>query len=181
MTMQKYACFLMMSLGIVYAGAEEVVNNGPLRNKVLHNLDGIIINKDAIHDIILLYQLLTKMINELDGIIEEELQGLDSHQELRRLKKEFEDSTLQFIHIARAVKKWMIQLIDEWALLHNRQDTLLTFWTNMPNNSNEHEFIKEKITNTSMLRAFLTDLRSFLGDLVQSCPKGYNAFVKKYT
>ena len=178
MTMQKYAYFLMISLGTVYASTPELSNDAPLKNNVLHKLDGMIINGKAINDIIYLYQLLTKMRDELKEIREQELQGLDAHQELRRLKKEFEDSTMQFLHTARAVKKFMLQLIDEWIELHDRHDTLLALWATMPNN-NEHEFIKERITNTSMLYDFLSDLRSFLGDLVKSCPKGYNSFTRK--
>ena len=177
MTMQKYAYFFMTMIGASSFATQEVTYSGPLKNKVLHNLDGIFIKEDAIEDIIRLYQWLTKKINELDIVMAEEIKGLDTHHELNRLKTEFEEKTLQFIHIARVVKAWMIKLIEEWAVLHNRQDTLLALWTTMPN-SNEHEFIKEQITNTTQLRAFLCDLRSFLGDLVQSCTKGYNAFLR---
>ena len=182
MIMHRHLSFLMAFsvLWIFNSNAMGTISadDAPLKNHVLQKLDGIIINATAINDIVYLYQMLTRMIKELDRVALEEEQGADTYQEFSRLLKEFEDSTLQFLHTARAVKKLMVQLIEEWAVLHDRPDTLLRAWTEMTTN-NEHEFIREQVTSTPILHIFLSDLRSFLGDLVRSCPKGYNACARK--
>lgn len=176
--------YLLLALGTLWAVPCTAVDtisaqDAPLKNHVLQKLDGIIINGSAINDIIYLYQLLSRLITELDRVAADEEQGIDTYREFNRLLQEFEDNTSQFLHTARAVKKLMVQLIDEWAEIHDRPDTLLRAWTSMTSN-NEHEFIRAQITSTPVLRTFLADLRSFLGDLVKSCPRGYNAFARKH-
>lgn len=79
-----------------------------------------------------------------------------------------------FLAHARGAKEPMFMLISESCTKRNRVNSLLFNWTK----SNEDEMVgfDKAVTSFALFDEFCSDLITFLGDLVQNCPKARAQF-----
>jgi hypothetical protein len=133
------------------------------------------------------YQLLKEQYQEDSLMLKKAVTTVDSayaaqKQELNtaldHAKQDFIKKTEIFVQQIRLFKELVVQLIDEWAQRRNRPDSFLKKWGSII--KDEHEYFFAHLTQCKDVDIFLSDLKTFLIDLVYSCPKGIQEFKEKY-
>ncbi len=97
--------------------------------------------------------------------------------ELKKAIATFLLSTEVFVAQIRLFKGLVCELIDLWCQHNNRPDSFLRQWTSME--ANENEELKKNMDTCAKLHVFLTDLNSFLLDLVESCPRAFKDYKER--
>lgn len=149
----------MIQKGIKNPQTKELVKKYTLSNQ-----------RYGLHDLALMEKQLNSGLNPL----QQEL--------LETIKDEFLGKTKVFIAQIRLLKKYVVELIDEWCERRNRADSFLLRWNSQT--SNEEEEFHIHVRSFVKLDQFLSDLRLFLTDLIHSCPKAWQDFLAnkdKYT
>jgi hypothetical protein len=85
--------------------------------------------------------------------------------------------TQPFIDQARGVKQVTLQFMEEWGEKHHKKDSLLLSW-GKEKEGKEFETFKSEVTTFAQFEDFCIDLISFLSDLIQSCPRGWQQFLE---
>jgi hypothetical protein len=179
-----------------------------LKNEVIHLLDGIkeAMDGPAIWDIELVRWHIRRMqvgkfnkksrqytgVYTLKGqqysiqdlaTMEAEAEKNNNAELLKKLDKiqdqavhEFIGYTEQFIEKTHDTKHLIIQLMNESCKLRNRVDSPILTWTET--NGDEEKIFRKTNKNLQEMNNFFTHLNDFLGDLVESCPKGKAQFKK---
>lgn len=115
-----------------------------------------------------------------DGKLKKELQirSEELNKCLKQAKDHFINSTLGFMKRIEGTKAFVVKLIEESCKKRNinPKDTILLEWANT--NGNEQMVLNEKIKNFKDLDKFLNQVFNFLGDLLKSCPKGFQQYKK---
>lgn len=101
--------------------------------------------------------------------IQKELQEL-----LIKAKYDIIEMLRPFIDQVLAMKILVLPIITEWIEKAHKPDTFLIKWTDC--DGNEEEIFRATIQTMSDLDIFCSDLRQFLGDLIDNCPKGKAQF-----
>jgi hypothetical protein len=90
-------------------------------------------------------------------------------------KADFIVQSNEFIESGRGAKNIMIILIQEYCQKRNHNDSPLLDWARTKEGQ-ESTMFEHHITNFGLYCYFLTDLATFLADLVHSCPKAEMQF-----
>jgi|SRR5579859_4986189 len=94
---------------------------------------------------------------------------------LALIRTDFLGKTEGFMKQIRLLKQIVCELLDEWCDRRERQDSFLREWGRME--SNEKEEFNSHINSFAKLHLFLLDLKSFLVDLIHSCPRAWQEFI----
>jgi len=81
-----------------------------------------------------------------------------------------------FIEQAHGVKAITLGFMKEWAEKHDRESSSLLDWAREKDGHEFDTFRRETNTFKKLYR-FCQDLVSFLSDLIQSCPRGWQQFL----
>ncbi|MBN1549146.1 hypothetical protein JW872_00635 [Candidatus Babeliales bacterium] len=95
---------------------------------------------------------------------------------LAEVKEDFIRKAGGFVQQIRLTKRFIVELIEEWASRRHRDDTLLLEWAKVADK--EIEAFREMATSNTILNEFLGDLRQFLTDMASSCPKAFQEFLE---
>lgn len=117
----------------------------------------------------------------LDDLVEMELEGMnrshpdweDFHRALTEMKDDFLEFTEPLLGEAKMTQEFNLLFIQEWTTKADRKDSLLLNWGQL----NEREELYK--ASASTFRTFCIDLRSFLHDLMYSCPKGRERYKRE--
>ncbi len=82
-----------------------------------------------------------------------------------------------FMDQARGAKPVTLQFMEEWAEKHNKKDSTLLNWAK-EKEGQEFDILRQDTTSFIKLEQFCIDLVSFLSDLIQSCPRGWQQFLE---
>lgn len=91
------------------------------------------------------------------------------------IRADFLSKVESFIKQIRMLKVFVYPLMEEWSERHNRQDSFLREWGRME--ANEKEEFNVHMDTYAKLHVFLIDLKGFLIDLIQSCPRAWQEFL----
>ena len=122
-------------------------------------------------------QSLARIEQEISGSSEKKHVEMRSNLQelLTYAKADFIVQSAEFIESGRGAKNIMIVLIQEDCQKRNHMDSLLLEWA-QTKEGQESTMFERKITTFGHYYHFLTDLVSFLLDLVHSCPKAETQF-----
>jgi hypothetical protein len=117
--------------------------------------------------------------------IEQELVGSNRKEDAERLlaleellthaKADFIVQSSEFIESGRGAKNIMIILIQEYCQKRNHNDSPLLDWSRTKEGQ-ESTMFEHHITSFGLYCYFLSDLATFLSDLIHSCPKAEMQF-----
>lgn len=99
----------------------------------------------------------------------------DLQKTLIIIKSDFLSKTLGFMKQIRLLKAFVCELIDEWCMRRDHNDSFLREWSRM--DTNEKEEFNIHMDSAKKLELFLTHLKGFLVDLIYSCPNAYQEFL----
>lgn len=112
--------------------------------------------------------------------IEQELVGSKHKEDMEKLlaleellthaKADFIVQSSEFIESGRGAKNIMVVLIQEYCQKRNHLDSPLLDWARTKEGQ-ESTMFEHHITNFGLYCYFLSDLATFLSDLIHSCPK----------
>jgi hypothetical protein len=94
---------------------------------------------------------------------------------LTHAKADFIVQSTEFIESGRGAKNIMVVLIQEYCQKRNHNDSPLLEWARTKEGQ-ESTMFEHYITNFGLYRYFLSDLVTFLADLIYSCPKAEMQF-----
>jgi hypothetical protein len=117
------------------------------------------------------------------------------HDAYMRVQQEYEDTEKDLARVFTRVKhdvlnvlapfrkkmalakKFLHQLVYEFCRKHKLSSSFLLHWTTI---ADGHEFVifNRTMTDCKILDAFCCDLTSFLKDVIESCPKGWQQFLE---
>lgn len=86
----------------------------------------------------------------------------------------FDQFSKDYVQDIQTAKNYMVKLIDQWATLRNRPDTILRDWSKQE--GGERDSIYNTMTSFTRFGIFVDDLLLFLRDLSENCPKSYKAY-----
>lgn len=124
----------------------------------------------------------------IDGLvsIEEQLIKDDNTKQLNAIhkcledaKREFLDTTEEFIERISWTKSLVIDLIEKSFKARKITKSLCFEWINTPVGKETEVFAKH-VKTVREFDTFLNHVNSFLGDLIYSCPKAFEQFKHKY-
>lgn len=98
---------------------------------------------------------------------------------LEDAKKEFLDTTREFIERITWTKSLVVDLIQQSFAKRKIKKSLCFEWINTPLGK-EEEVFATKVKSLKEFDVFLNHVNSFLGDLIFSCPKAFTQFKQKY-
>jgi len=96
---------------------------------------------------------------------------------LKAVKTEFIDINKVFIKQIQGQKQFVVKIMQESCDRHGVPDSFMLRWADTPFGQEEESFDKNMKTFAD-LNKFLIELRNFLGDLFESCPKGYAQYLE---
>lgn len=91
-------------------------------------------------------------------------------------KHDFVEKMHKFMEPARALKKHMIIMIEDFCRYYKLENSLLLKWGEAPTEAAERAMFATSITSFDSLREFCIELTLFLKEFVASCPKGKEQF-----
>lgn len=94
---------------------------------------------------------------------------------VEEIKGELGDTVTHFMQ-QLIIKTVICDAIEEWCKKSDRNHSLLQVWAST--NKEEFESVYHKIVTARDLNLFLADLKSFLTDVVESCPRAWDEFLK---
>jgi len=113
--------------------------------------------------------------------IERETADAQTKKAISPLLKQVVDDLIKitqpFVEQARGVKQVTLQFMEQWAEHHHKKDSFLLSWGS-EKEGKEFETFKTEITSFHQFEDFCVDLISFLSDLIQSCPRGWQQFIE---
>jgi len=98
---------------------------------------------------------------------------------LENAKKDFLDTTREFIERITWTKSLVIDLIQQSFTKRKIKKSLCFEWINTPLGK-EEEVFATKVKTLKEFDIFLNHVNMFLGDLIFSCPKAFSQFKQKY-
>lgn len=104
------------------------------------------------------------------------LTGNDFVQTFASAIKRFADLAVPYMQDAEGSENLIKKLVKQWSIQRNRPYTLLLEWSELTHHA-QVVFYKN-IKSFTDLTHFLEDLETFLGDLIQSCPKSLEQIKK---
>ncbi|MDR3646271.1 MAG: hypothetical protein P4L22_01880 [Candidatus Babeliales bacterium] len=104
----------------------------------------------------------------------------DIHTALEAVKKEFLDTTQEFIERIAWTKSLVVDLIQQSFNKRKIKKSLCFEWINTPLGK-EEEVFATKVKSLKEFDIFLNHVNMFLGDLIFSCPKAFAQFKLKYS
>ena len=110
--------------------------------------------------------------NKDDQKIQQELQDV-----LKIVKKEFIDLNKVFIKQIQSQKQFVIKIMQESCERRGVPNSYMLKWADTPFGKEEESFNADMET-FGVLNKFMFELRNFLGDLFESCPKGYAQYLE---
>jgi len=96
---------------------------------------------------------------------------------LTLVKQDFTQAVVPFLALARGVKGIIVLLIEDSCIKRKRKGSLLHDWAHLEG-EDEMDSFNEKISSFGIFKQFCKDLYNFLGDIIKSCPKGFQQFLK---
>jgi hypothetical protein len=94
---------------------------------------------------------------------------------VEHIKTDFHNTVTHFMQ-QLIVKTVICNAIEEWCDKSDRPESVLKRWAKT--NKEEFESIYHHITTAADLHTFLTDLKEFLTDVINSCPRAWNEFLE---
>lgn len=88
----------------------------------------------------------------------------------------FADLAIPYMKDAEGSEDIIRKLVDQWSIQRNRPHTFLLEWSRLTTHA--QALFYKNIKNFNDLTLFLEDLETFLGDLIQSCPKSLEQLKK---
>lgn len=119
--------------------------------------------------------------------IEKQIKATNNSQDLQDLNNTFNSAKQSFIKMTEpfigdistpAIKSFMTKLIEESCHERKRHDSYLMSWSRQ--NGTEVGSLNRDMKDIETFSIFCTDLCSFLGDLLHSCPKAVAKYKAKY-
>jgi hypothetical protein len=176
----------------------------PLHNKMVSLMDGCEIGAEQVYTMIHIIKEIIKRQygvkkgNErlgmftfsgksvsIHSLVQLEAQALERNDEnaiselqsiLRQAKDEFVIFMQPFLdNIHEMPRHTTHALMREWADIHNRHDSLIFEWSKFRQLADD-EIFNQRITTFKEVDQFCSDLRSFLDDLIKSCPVAYQQY-----
>ncbi|MGE0206359.1 MAG: hypothetical protein AB7R69_00750 [Candidatus Babeliales bacterium] len=95
---------------------------------------------------------------------------------LHSVIEDFIHISMPFVEQARGVKSVTLGFIKEWSEKHEREESPLLYWAR-EKDGHEFDTFRQKTTSFEHLHVFCQDLVSFMSDLIQSCPRGWQQFL----
>jgi hypothetical protein len=114
----------------------------------------------------------------LEKLLEFERKGIDiepSFDEAMDIVMTISDAQLE---AARGVKKYMMQLLNQWSIQRDKPHSQLLQW-GAAKEGTEQELFKRHVNTVEKLYDFCEDLRTFLCDLMETCEKSRKEFEKQ--
>lgn len=99
---------------------------------------------------------------------------LQLNQLLATMKQDFNNIVSPFLELARGAKGPMTLVISDWCDKRNCPKSLLLNWSS--SDDDEMVAFDKSVTSFVLFDDFCTDLVTFLGDLINSCPKARAQF-----
>lgn len=96
--------------------------------------------------------------------------------QLTIIKKEFIDINKVFIKQIQGHKQFIVKIMQESCERRGVPNSFMLQWADTPFGQEEESFEKNMKTFVE-LHKFLSELRNFMGDLFESCPKGYAQYL----
>lgn len=124
-----------------------------------------ILNKDAYHDAFFRVQRDYEIVEQ------------DLAEVFMRIKYDVLKVLAPFKQKMSLAKKFLEQLVGEFCRKHQRNKSFLVRWTMI---ADDQEFVifNRAMTSCALLDEFCSDLRDFLKDVIESCPKGWQQFLE---
>lgn len=97
---------------------------------------------------------------------------------LKEIKLIFFEASAQCLAAAHGSKAQFIPLIREWSRVRNKPLSPLLKWAEV-DEQEEHEHFNRTITTFEKFQDFCLDLLTFLGDIINSCPKAHALFKQR--
>ena len=148
----------------------DVMINGKIINKETKERQGVYTLNNKLYTIKNLAEIEQKRTQ--DQQLQQQLQDL-----LKVVKKEFIDINKVFIKQIQGHKQFIIKIMQESCQKREVPTSFMLRWADTPFGQEEDSFEKNMKTFVELNR-FLTELRNFLGDLFESCPKGYAQYLE---
>lgn len=145
-------------------------------------LNGKVINKET-KERQGLYKFNNKQysIKELAEIEQQNKDNLKTQKELQEVlkiaKKEFLDMNRVFIKQIQSQKQFVIKIMQESCARRSVPNSYMLKWADTSFGKEEESF-DQNMVNFTELGKFIFELRNFLGDLFESCPKGYAQYLE---
>lgn len=97
---------------------------------------------------------------------------------LKQVKHSFIQSTIQFMKRIEPAKPIVVKIMEESCRIRRiaKNDTVILDWSNT--NGNEEAVLNDRIKSFPEFSKFLNQVNNFLGDLLKSCPKGFDQYLK---
>jgi hypothetical protein len=144
--------------------------NGKIINKETKERQGAYTLNNKLYAIKSLAEL--EQQNLQDQQLQQQLQDL-----LKVVKKEFIDINKVFIKQIQGHKQFIVKIMQESCQRRDIPNSFMLRWADTPFGQEEDSFDKNMKTFVELNR-FLIELRNFLGDLFESCPKGYAQYLE---
>ncbi len=128
-------------------------------------IEKYITNKEAYHDA-------SMRVQQEYEVIENELAEI-----FTQIKQDVLNVLAPFRKKMELAKKFLQKLVDEFCRNHKRGSSFLIHWT-MIADGQEFVIFNRTMTGCNILNAFCYDLTSFLKDIIESCPKGWQQFLE---
>jgi len=196
--------FITMLLSAVTQGADAIV----LQTSVLKLLDGVwpAFDGDTLYkmswlmvryDVMLNGKIVNKETKERQGLYKfngnyygiKDLAAIEQNNKdnakvqkdfqeiLKSAKREFLDLNRVFIKQIQSQKQFVVKIMQESCDRRNIPNSYMLKWAETPFGAEEESF-DQNMTSFTELNKFMFELRNFLGDLFESCPKGYAQYLE---
>ncbi len=147
----------------------DVMSNGKMINKETKERQGTYKLNNQLYSIKNLAEL--EQQNPQNQQLQQQLQDI-----LKVVKKEFIDINKVFIKQIQGHKQFIVKIMQESCQKRDVPTSFMLRWADTPFGQEEDSFDKN-MRNFVELHRFLIELRNFLGDLFESCPKGYAQYL----
>lgn len=107
------------------------------------------------------------------------LKTRELNKSLEIAKKDFIDTTLEFMQRVAWIKSLVVGLLKQSLDSRKIKKSLCYAWIDTPVGK-ENEVFTSKVKNLKEFTEFLNHVNNFLGDLINSCPKAFNQFKEKF-
>ena len=148
----------------------DVMINGKIINKETKERQGVYTLNNKLYAIKSLAEF--EQQNLQDQQLQQQLQTL-----LKVVKIEFIDINKVFIKQIQGHKQFIVKIMQESCQRRDIPNSFMLRWADTPFGQEEDSFDKNMKTFVELNR-FLIELRNFLGDLFESCPKGYAQYLE---
>ena len=148
----------------------DMMINGKIINKETKERQGVYTLNNKLYAIKSLAKF--EQQNLQDQQLQQQLQTL-----LKVVKIEFIDINKVFIKQIQGHKQFIVKIMQESCQRRDIPNSFMLRWADTPFGQEEDSFDKNMKTFVELNR-FLIELRNFLGDLFESCPKGYAQYLE---